>query len=100
VAIRYKRPDSDTSALLDTVVERPGALARLEDAPQEARFAAAVAAFGEILRGGRHTGRFDLDDVLRLAQSARGDDPYGYRAEFLQLVRAAKTAQALSPQPR
>ncbi|WP_410823422.1 vWA domain-containing protein [Methylobacterium oryzisoli] len=100
VAIRYKRPDSDTSALLDTVVDRTRAAARLEDAPQEARFAAAVAGFGEILRGGRHTGRFTLDDVLRLALSARGEDPYGYRSEFLQLVRAAKTAQALSPQPR
>ena len=35
---------------------------------------------------------FGYDDVLRIASAARGDDPFGYRSEFLQLVRAAKTA--------
>ena len=54
-----------------------------------------MAAFGEILRGGKHTGQFGYDDVLRIASAARGDDPYGYRSEFLQLVRAAKTASAI-----
>ena len=33
-----------------------------------------VAAFGEILRGGKHTGQFGYDDVLRIASAARGDD--------------------------
>ena len=64
-------------------------VARFEDAPVDARFAASVAAFGELLRGGRYTGTFGLDDVLKAATSARGDDPYGYRSEFLQLVRTA-----------
>jgi len=35
--------------------------------------------------------------VLRLATAARGEDPFGYRSEFLQLVRAAKTASAMQP---
>ena len=72
--------------------------ARFEDAPAEARFATGVAAFGEILRGGRHIGQFGYDDVLRIASAARGDDLFGYRSEFLQLVRAAKTASAMQPQ--
>ena len=38
---------------------------------------------------------FGYDDVLRIASAARGDDPFGYRSEFLQLVRAAKTASAM-----
>ena len=46
----------------------------------------------------RHTGQFGYDDVLRIASAARGDDPFGYRSEFLQLVRAAKTASALPSQ--
>ena len=75
----------------------PDASPRFEDAPLDARFATSVAAFGEILRGGKHTGQFGYDDVLRIASAARGDDPYGYRAEFLQLVRAAKTASAMQP---
>jgi Ca-activated chloride channel family protein len=97
VKIRYKLPDSDVNKLIETPVDRAAEVARFEDAPADARFAASVAAFGEILRGGRYTGTFSFDDVLAAATSARGDDPYGYRSEFLQLVRAAKTAGALPP---
>ncbi len=72
----------------------------LAEAPQEARFAAAVAAFGEILRGGTQTGAFRYAEAARLAAGARGDDPFGYRAEFVGLVRAAESAAALAPAPR
>jgi Ca-activated chloride channel family protein len=98
VKIRYKLPKSDTSTLISTPVDRGSEQARFEDAPVDARFATAVAGFGEILRGGRHTGSFSYDDVLKTASAARGDDPFGYRAEFLQLVRAAKTASAMVSQ--
>jgi Ca-activated chloride channel family protein len=98
VMIRYKLPQAETSALISTPVGRASEHARLQDAPIDARFATSVAAFGEILRGGRHTGRFGYDDVLGLASAARGDDPFGYRSEFLQLVRAAKTASAMQAQ--
>nr|WP_249151640.1 VWA domain-containing protein [Bradyrhizobium liaoningense] len=97
VKIRYKLPRSDQSVLVSTPVDRASEHGRFEDAPLDARFATSVAAFGEILRGGKHTGRFGYDDVLRIASAARGDDPYGYRSEFLQLVRAAKTASAMQP---
>ncbi|MBB4360256.1 Ca-activated chloride channel family protein [Bradyrhizobium sp. CIR18] len=97
VKIRYKLPRSDQSVLISTPVDRGSEQERFEDAPLDARFATSVAAFGEILRGGKHTARFGYDDVLRIASAARGDDPYGYRSEFLQLVRAAKTASAMQP---
>jgi Ca-activated chloride channel family protein len=97
VKIRYKLPRSDQSVLISTPVDRASEHGRFEDAPLDARFATSVAAFAEILRGGKHTGQFGYDDVLRIASAARGDDPYGYRAEFLQLVRAAKTASAMQP---
>ncbi|MCD9822397.1 VWA domain-containing protein [Bradyrhizobium japonicum] len=97
VKIRYKLPRSDQSVLVSTPVDRASEHGRFEDAPLDARFATSVAAFGEILRGGKHTGRFGYDDVLRIASAARGDDLYGYRSEFLQLVRAAKTASAMQP---
>lgn len=95
VKIRYKLPKSDESALISTPVDRSAEVARFENAPVDARFATAVAAYGEMLRGGRHTAKFTFDDVLRIATAARGDDPFGYRSEFLQLVRAAKTASAM-----
>jgi Ca-activated chloride channel family protein len=97
VNIRYKLPKSDVSTLISTPVDRSSESTRFEDAPVEARFATSVAAFGELLRGGRYIGTFGYDDVLRIASAARGDDPFGYRTEFLQLVRAAKTASALQP---
>ena len=96
--MRYKLPKSDVSALVTTPIDRTAEHARFEDAPLDARFAVGVAAFGEILRGGRHIGQFGYDDVLRVASASRGEDPYGYRSEFLQLVRAAKTASALPSQ--
>jgi Ca-activated chloride channel family protein len=97
VKIRYKLPKSDVSTLISTPVDRSSEHTRFEEVPIEARFATSVAAFGELLRGGRHIGTFGYDDVLRIGTAARGDDPFGYRSEFLQLVRAAKTASAMQP---
>ena len=95
--IRYKRPDADTSILITRAVTTADAFESVEAAPREARFAAAVAGFGQLLRGGRHTGDYGYDDIVALARGARGDDPFGYRAEFINLVRLAKSAAALEP---
>ena len=56
---------------------------------QDVRFSTAVAGFAQLLRDGRYTGALSYEDVLREAQASRGEDPYGYRAEFVQLVRRA-----------
>jgi Ca-activated chloride channel family protein len=62
---------------------------------REARFAASVAAFGQMLRGGRYTGGFSYDDVIALANANKGEDSFGYRAEFVNLVRLAKSAASM-----
>jgi Ca-activated chloride channel family protein len=100
VKMRYKLPNSETSTMVSAPIALAGEAKSFEEAPQEARFATAVAGFAELLRGGRHTGRFGYDDVVRVAQGAKGDDPYGYRAEFVNLARAAKTAASLEAQRR
>ena len=41
---------------------------------------------------------FGYDDVIALAQGAQGEDPFGYRAEFVGLVRLARSAAAMAPQ--
>jgi len=97
--IRYKLPDSNVSKLIATPIDRASEFSRFEDAPEDCRFAVSVAAFGEILRGGRYTGSFNYDDILKIASRSRGDDVYGYRAEFIQLVRAAKTASGMQSLP-
>lgn len=97
--IRYKLPEEETSKLITRPVTSADAAASVAAAPREARFAAAVAAFGQLLRGGRYIGDYDYDDVAALAQDARGQDPYGYRAEFIGLVKLAQSAAALAPLP-
>lgn len=96
VKIRYKLPRSDTSRLISTPIDQRVRFARFEQAPEDARFAVAVAGFAELLRGGRHNGKLTFDDVIRMAGGARGRDEFGYRSEFLQLVRAAKTARSMA----
>lgn len=97
VKIRYKLPDSDKSNLISEPVTAAVEQASLNEAPRESRFAAAVAGFGQLLRGGRYTGQYSYNDVIALGQGAKGDDPFGYRSEFINLVRLAKTAQPLEP---
>jgi Ca-activated chloride channel family protein len=84
--IRYKLPGEESSRLIE---------APLTDSDfntggsTELRFAAAVAAFGQKLRGGRYLEGFGYDDIEQLARAARGGDPHGYRGEFMQLVKLA-----------
>jgi len=89
--LRYKQPDSDVSQLLEWPVSRGQAVKDWQEASERFRFAAAVAGFGQKLRGGRLTGAFGYNEVLALARDARGADPYGYRGEFLTLVGLARS---------
>lgn len=102
--IRYKLPKEDTSKLITTPIDAKQEVASIDKAPNEARFATSVAAFGELLRGDGMTKNFTYDDVLTLAQSAKGTDNYGYRAEFINLIRLAKSAavkptETIAPPP-
>ncbi|MBP8285012.1 MAG: DUF3520 domain-containing protein, partial [Chromatiaceae bacterium] len=59
-------------------------------ASERLRFAAAVAAFGQYLRGGATLNGLTLADIITLANGAKGEDASGYRAEFIGLVRLAQ----------
>jgi Ca-activated chloride channel family protein len=61
----------------------------------EADFASAVAGFAQLLKGGRYLTNYTYDDVINAALKSKGDDAFGYRAEFIQLVRSPKTATAM-----
>ncbi|HEY6817287.1 MAG TPA: VWA domain-containing protein [Croceibacterium sp.] len=96
VKIRYKQPNSDRSQLISTAIDRASEVGTFAAAPRDARFAAGVASFAELLRGGRYSGAMTYDDVLQMVSAARGEDEFGYRSEFVQLVRAARTASGLA----
>jgi len=95
--LRYKAPTGDTSKLLEYPVERAKIIDSADKTSENYRFAAAVAAFGQLLRGGTYTGNFSYDDVMQLANQARGEDKFGYRSEFIQLVQLAKALGNTKP---
>ncbi|NSL89899.1 DUF3520 domain-containing protein [Chitinophaga sp. Mgbs1] len=87
VKLRYKQPDEEKSRLLQKVL--PYGSRTIQEAPEDFRMAAAAAAFGQLLRNSAFKGTATWKDVLELAGKSRGDDPEGYRAEFVQLVKKA-----------
>lgn len=94
VKLRYKPNGSRESKLLTTpVTDRDRAATGSDDL----RFAAAVAAFGQKLRGGEHLGDFTYKAIRGLARDARGEDPDGYRADFLRLVGLADSLSSEVP---
>lgn len=84
--LRYKQPDEDRSRL----IEQPVRLGQtIGEGSARLRFAAAVAAFGQSLRGGKYLDGYRLEDIAELAQASAGSDPYGLRGEFIDLVGSA-----------
>lgn len=86
IKFRYKDPAQETSQLIVHAVNenaKPNA-----NLTNNFTWSAAVASFGMILRESEFVGDFDLGDVLRLAEAAKGQDKEGYRLEFVNLVRS------------
>ncbi|MEH6631015.1 MAG: VWA domain-containing protein [Halopseudomonas aestusnigri] len=91
VKVRYKAPNGEKSKLLTYPIEVADMKTANEKTEDHFRFSAAVAAFGQILKGGKYTGDMTMEDVHKLARSGLGDDPFGYRREFLGLVDLASS---------
>lgn len=89
VKIRYKLPTEETSKLITSPVTRANEIASFDAASADQRFSVAVAAFGQKLRGASQVAGFGYDRISEIAAAARGADPFGYRGEFLSLVRLA-----------
>ena len=88
VKLRYKDPRGETSRLVEQrLADRAVPLARASD---DFRFAAAVAAWGMLLRDSEHRGQASYSGVLSLARGALGADLGGHRHEFLELVESSQ----------
>ncbi|MBI2261236.1 MAG: VWA domain-containing protein [Caulobacterales bacterium] len=91
IQVRYKLPGERDSRLMQRVVSNSGAGRVSAQPPESTRWALAVAAFGQTLRNDPWMGDgYGWNEVLEQAQGARGEDPYGERAAFVQLIRAAR----------
>jgi Ca-activated chloride channel family protein len=91
--IRYKLPNGYRSRLLEQPIRVDAGVPTA--VKQDIEFSTAVAGFAQLLRGGKYTGSLSFDDVIRQARAGLGEDPYGYRTEFLELVRKAKDARGM-----
>lgn len=96
--IRYKTPSESASRLLERPIARAEAKP-MNAASEDLRFAAAVAAFAQQLKDGRYTGDFGLAQSIELARSAKGEDRFGLRGEFIQLAEIAQSLQTSGSTP-
>ncbi|MFN3994160.1 MAG: von Willebrand factor type A domain-containing protein [Tabrizicola flagellatus] len=83
--LRWKAPGAETSTLVETPITGQ------EPASAETRFAAAIAGFGQLLQGSAYLGDWGWDEAIELAVANRGDDPFGYRIEAVNLMRLAQS---------
>lgn len=84
--LRYKTPGSEQSQLIETPIKQTSLVDSIKAADQDFRFATAVVAWAQWLRGSSMINNFGPKDILTLANSARGEDRFGHRAEFIRLV--------------
>lgn len=88
--MRWKKPDGDKSELVTMPVTDANAVADVNAASTDIRFSVAVAAFGQKLKGVSALQDYAYGSILGLAEAAKGNDPFGYRAEFVKLVQLAQ----------
>ena len=89
VKIRYKNPTENHSRLITQIVSKQEVKNHLADSSNDFRFSASVAAFAELLKGGQYQQDFDFKELIKLSSASKGNDAFGYRHEFIQLVRLA-----------
>lgn len=86
--LRWKAPGEDASTLVETPITGT------EEATDETRFAAAIVGFGQLLQGSVYLNDWGWDQAIALAVDARGEDPFGYRVEAVNLMRLAQSLSA------
>ena len=85
--LRYKLPGEKESKLIETPI-----LDSKSEITSDAKFSAAIAGFGQLLRGDtKYLGNWSYADALALAVSGKGADKFGYRAEAIDLIQRALT---------
>ncbi|MGM0649454.1 MAG: YfbK domain-containing protein [Bacteroidota bacterium] len=88
VKLRYKAPDENESRLITQEIKKTGVYTK---SPSENfNQAASVAMFGMLLRDSEFKADASFSQTLELARSARGDDAFGYRQEYITMIESAE----------
>jgi len=90
--IRYKLPCETMSKLIERPITNADVATDFNAVPPDMRFAAAVVGAAQLMRHDPYIKDFSYDRAKTIAVSARGDDPFGYRSEFIRMLDLAKTA--------
>ena len=85
--LRYKAPGEDVSQLIETPIALGG------EVSTDMRFAMAIAGFGQLLTDSPYLGDWGYAQAIELANAAKGDDAFGYRAEAVRLMRLAESLE-------
>lgn len=91
--IRYKLPSESKSRLIEKAI--PFIEDNDKNLAAEAEFATAVVGFAQLLKEPKYLGDWSYEQALQLALRSKGDDEYGYRSEFVQLIRKAQVASSM-----
>jgi len=83
--LRFKAPNSETSKLIEKSLSAN--TIPLASTSDNFRFASAVIEFGMILRESEFKGDATYEEAIKLANSARGLDTYGYREDFINMLK-------------
>lgn len=89
VKIRYKLPGETESKLISQVINKQQVLNDFDSASLDFKFATSVAAFAQKLKQSQYLGSMNYHDIATIARANRGDDPFNYRGEFVNLVELA-----------
>ncbi len=82
--LRYKKNLGGSSVMLSQEIENVSTTPS-----EEFRFASGIAAFGMVLRKSEYRGSATFKMAREYTSGAQGQDPFGYRAEAVQLIDKA-----------
>jgi Ca-activated chloride channel family protein len=99
VKLRYKPVNSEKSQLITQAV-MANQITEFKQQSDDFRFATSVVGFAHLLKQSHFWQDMSYQQIIELAQGAKGKDEFGYRAEFINLVRSSASLQvSISNQP-
>ncbi len=95
--LRYKLPNEDKSTLITKIIPTENTIGSSSKAWEREAFdfSSSVAGFAQLLKDDRYMNDWTYDHAIEQALKSRGGDAYGYRNEFVQLIRKAKLIDKL-----
>ncbi len=91
IKVRYKEINEESSKLTELAVFKKNAITDFEKTSNDFKFALSVAGFGEYLLKYEYFNSLNLNDIIKIAKEGKGEDKFGYKEEFIQLLEKYKS---------